>query len=140
MSNPPTSVRVERAEGDRRSTRDTSGAAHGVSTSLDTNGVRGKLTPDAPLAPLVWFKSGGSAEWLFEPKDLADLQDFLRSLDPETPLMALGLGSNLIVRDGGVYLTDDEATALLRDAGCVDVGRLDHGRPVPLSLFGGKKP
>lgn len=64
--------------------------------------VDGKLTPDAPLAPLVWFKSGGNAEWLFEPKDVADLQNFLRDLDAETPVMALGLGSNLIVRDGGV--------------------------------------
>jgi len=64
--------------------------------------VRGKLTPGAPLAPLVWFKSGGSAEWLFEPKDEDDLVDFLRQLDPETPVMALGLGSNMIVRDGGV--------------------------------------
>ena len=64
--------------------------------------VQGKLTPDAPLAPLVWFKSGGSAQWLFEPKDIADLQSFLRESDPATPLMALGLGSNLIVRDGGV--------------------------------------
>jgi UDP-N-acetylmuramate dehydrogenase len=64
--------------------------------------VRGKLTPQAPLAPLVWFKSGGAAEWLFEPKDLADLQDFLRQLDPAVPVMALGLGSNMIVRDGGV--------------------------------------
>jgi UDP-N-acetylmuramate dehydrogenase len=64
--------------------------------------VRGKLTPNAPLAPLVWFKSGGSAEWLFEPKDEADLVDFLRELDPDMPVMALGLGSNLIVRDGGV--------------------------------------
>ncbi|MBS0480839.1 MAG: UDP-N-acetylmuramate dehydrogenase [Proteobacteria bacterium] len=65
-------------------------------------GVRGKLTPNAPLAPLVWFKSGGTAQWLFEPKDLADLQAFLRGLDPALPVMALGLGSNLIVRDGGV--------------------------------------
>src|SRR5580765_5648736 len=64
--------------------------------------VRGKLTPDAPLAPLVWFKSGGNAEWLFEPKDEADLTDFLRELDPDVPAMALGLGSNMIVRDGGV--------------------------------------
>lgn len=64
--------------------------------------VRGKLTPDAPLAPLVWFKSGGAAQWLFEPADLTDLQQFLRDLDPATPVMALGLGSNLIVRDGGV--------------------------------------
>ncbi len=64
--------------------------------------VRGKLTPAASLAPLVWFKSGGAAEWLFEPKDLSDLQDFLRTLDPAVPVMALGLGSNMIVRDGGV--------------------------------------
>jgi UDP-N-acetylmuramate dehydrogenase len=62
----------------------------------------GKLTENAPLAPLVWFKSGGNAEWLFEPKDLADLQGFIRDLDPATPVMALGLGSNMIVRDGGV--------------------------------------
>ena len=64
--------------------------------------VRGKLTPEAPLAPLVWFKSGGKAEWLFEPKDEQDLVDFLRDLDPDVPVMTLGLGSNLIVRDGGV--------------------------------------
>jgi UDP-N-acetylmuramate dehydrogenase len=64
--------------------------------------VRGKLRPDAPLAPLVWFKSGGTAEWLFEPADADDLSDFLRQLEPTTPVMGLGLGSNLIVRDGGV--------------------------------------
>ena len=64
--------------------------------------VRGRLTPNAPLAPLVWFKSGGNAEWLFEPKDEEDLTQFLRELDPGMPVMALGLGSNLIVRDGGV--------------------------------------
>jgi UDP-N-acetylmuramate dehydrogenase len=73
-----------------------------ASTSLSTNEVRGRLTPNAPLAPLVWFKSGGAAEQLFEPADVADLQAFLRRLDPATPVMALGLGSNLIVRDGGV--------------------------------------
>ncbi|MCA1661064.1 MAG: UDP-N-acetylmuramate dehydrogenase, partial [Novosphingobium sp.] len=63
---------------------------------------QGKLTHNAPLAPLVWFKSGGAAEWLFEPKELSDLQGFIRNLDPAVPVMALGLGSNLIVRDGGV--------------------------------------
>jgi UDP-N-acetylmuramate dehydrogenase len=63
---------------------------------------RGRLTPNAPLAPLVWFKSGGAADQLFEPADLADLQGFLSDLDPAMPVMALGLGSNLIVRDGGV--------------------------------------
>jgi UDP-N-acetylmuramate dehydrogenase len=64
--------------------------------------VEGRLTQCAPLAPLVWFKSGGSADYLFEPKDISDLQSFLRELDPVTPVMALGLGSNLIIRDGGV--------------------------------------
>lgn len=65
-------------------------------------GVRGRLTRQAPLAPLVWFKAGGAAEWLFEPADTADLTAFLRALPAEVPVMALGLGSNLIVRDGGV--------------------------------------
>lgn len=70
--------------------------------TLDLPEVRGRLTRAAPLAPLVWFKSGGAAEWLFEPADVEDLSAFLRDLDPAVPVMALGLGSNLIVRDGGV--------------------------------------
>jgi UDP-N-acetylmuramate dehydrogenase len=64
--------------------------------------VRGKVKPNAPLAPLLWFKSGGPAETLFEPADRDDLVAFLRALDTDTPVMALGLGSNMIVRDGGV--------------------------------------
>ena len=60
------------------------------------------MKSDAPLAPLVWFKSGGAAEYLFEPADREDLIQFLATLDPDTPVMALGLGSNMIVRDGGV--------------------------------------
>lgn len=64
--------------------------------------VRGRLTAGAPLAPLLWFKSGGAAEWLFEPADVDDLAAFLAGLDPAVPVMGLGLGSNMIVRDGGV--------------------------------------
>ncbi|WP_067790584.1 UDP-N-acetylmuramate dehydrogenase [Paraurantiacibacter namhicola] len=64
--------------------------------------VRGKLTRNAPLAKLVWFKSGGAADWLFEPEDTEDLIAFLGQMEPGTPVMALGLGSNLIIRDGGV--------------------------------------
>jgi UDP-N-acetylmuramate dehydrogenase len=64
--------------------------------------VAGRVTRSAPLAPLVWFKSGGAAETLFEPRDADDLSAFLADLDPAVPVMALGLGSNLIVRDGGV--------------------------------------
>ena len=62
----------------------------------------GRLTPGAPLAPLVWFKAGGAAEYLLEPRDVDDLSAFLSALAPDVPVMALGLGSNLIVRDGGV--------------------------------------
>jgi UDP-N-acetylmuramate dehydrogenase len=70
--------------------------------AIATTPVRGRLTADAPLAPLVWFKAGGAAQWLFEPADVDDLAAFLAALDPAVPVMALGLGSNLIVRDGGV--------------------------------------
>lgn len=73
-----------------------------VSVPISTEGLKGKLTPDAPLAKLVWFKSGGNADWLYEPADMEDLREFLRRLDGDLPVMALGLGSNMIVRDGGV--------------------------------------
>jgi len=64
--------------------------------------VAGRLTAEAPLAPLVWFKSGGVAQYLFEPRDVADLRAFLAQMPADLPVMALGLGSNLIIRDGGV--------------------------------------
>jgi len=73
-----------------------------MSTAATIPTVRGKLKAGAPLAPLVWFKSGGNAELLFEPADRDDLVDYLKGLNAETPVMALGLGSNMIVRDGGV--------------------------------------
>lgn len=73
-----------------------------MSGVIDLPRVRGRLTAGAPLAPLVWFKAGGAAQWLFEPADADDLGDFLAALDPAVPVMGLGLGSNLIVRDGGV--------------------------------------
>ena len=88
--------------GGRAGERHLRGEGEEMSAVATMPSVRGRLTPDAPLAPLVWFKSGGNAEWLFEPKDEEDLVSFLRELDPGVPVMALGLGSNLIVRDGGV--------------------------------------
>ena len=65
-------------------------------------GVRGTITAGASLAKLVWFKTGGTADWLFEPADRDDLVSVLEQLAGECPVLALGLGSNLIVRDGGV--------------------------------------
>ncbi|HJU77885.1 MAG TPA: UDP-N-acetylmuramate dehydrogenase [Sphingomicrobium sp.] len=73
-----------------------------MNLAATTTKVGGRLTPNAPLAPLVWFKTGGPAEWLFEPASEDDLVQYLSQLDPDIPVMALGLGSNMIVRDGGV--------------------------------------
>lgn len=64
--------------------------------------VRGTLTPDRPLADLTWLRVGGPADWLFQPADVADLSAFLAALDPSVPVFAMGVGSNLIVRDGGI--------------------------------------
>ncbi len=64
--------------------------------------VRGTLTCNASLAELIWFRAGGVADYLFEPADADDLADFLARLPSEIPVYPLGLGSNLIVRDGGV--------------------------------------
>jgi UDP-N-acetylmuramate dehydrogenase len=63
---------------------------------------RGTLTPNRPLADLTWLRVGGPADWLFQPADLADLQQFLADLPPEIPVFPMGVGSNLIVRDGGI--------------------------------------
>ncbi len=63
---------------------------------------RGTLTPGRPLDGLTWLRVGGPADWLFQPADEADLAQFLSSLDPSIPVFALGVGSNLIVRDGGI--------------------------------------
>jgi UDP-N-acetylmuramate dehydrogenase len=63
---------------------------------------RGRLTPNRPLSDLTWLRVGGPADWLFQPADEADLADFLAALDPGLPVFPMGVGSNLIVRDGGV--------------------------------------
>jgi UDP-N-acetylmuramate dehydrogenase len=64
--------------------------------------LRGRLLPNQPLAELTWFRVGGPAQVLFMPESEDDLSYFLRELPPEIPVTTIGLGSNLIVRDGGV--------------------------------------
>jgi len=64
--------------------------------------VRGKLLLDEPLGPLTWFRVGGPAEALFLPADEDDLVELLKVLDPGVPVTPLGVGSNTLVRDGGV--------------------------------------
>jgi UDP-N-acetylmuramate dehydrogenase len=121
--------------------------------------VRGKLLRDEPLGPFTWFRVGGPAEVLFLPEDEADLADFLEGLDAGVPVTALGVGSNTLVRDGGVdgvvvrlgrgfgrVEPRDEArifagaavldAALAREAAKAGIAGLEFYRGVPGSIGG----
>ncbi|MDO8977200.1 UDP-N-acetylmuramate dehydrogenase [Reyranella sp.] len=63
---------------------------------------RGRLTADAALGPQTWFRAGGAAEVLFRPADVEDLATFMAGLPSDVPVTVLGVGSNILVRDGGV--------------------------------------
>ena len=65
-------------------------------------GLRGRLSPGAPLANVTWFRVGGPAEAMFRPADLEDLQVFLAGCPADVPITVIGVASNLLVRDGGV--------------------------------------
>jgi len=64
--------------------------------------VRGQMTADASLAEYTWFRVGGPVDALFQPADLDDLVDFLAAKPADVPVTVIGVGSNLLVRDGGV--------------------------------------
>jgi len=64
-------------------------------------GLRGEMLHDEPMSRHVSWRAGGVAQRLYRPADLADLQSFLRQMPASEPLLAVGLGSNLLVRDGG---------------------------------------
>ena len=64
--------------------------------------VRGRLTPDAPMDAITWFRAGGAADLLFQPADEEDLSVFLKGLPLDVPLTVVGIGSNLLVREGGI--------------------------------------
>ncbi|MDR7035063.1 UDP-N-acetylmuramate dehydrogenase [Mesorhizobium sp. BE184] len=65
-------------------------------------GLRGRLTPNSDMDKITWFRAGGLAQVLFQPADEEDLAQFLRAVPEEIPLKIVGVGSNLLVRDGGV--------------------------------------
>ena len=65
-------------------------------------GLRGRLTPNADMSKITWFRAGGPAELLFQPAEEEDLARLLRLLPQEVPLTVVGIGSNLLVRDGGI--------------------------------------
>ena len=71
-------------------------------TAADLPDVRGILTVDRPLADLTWLRVGGPADVFFQPADVGDLAHFLAELSPDVPVFPMGVGSNLIVRDGGI--------------------------------------
>ena len=64
--------------------------------------VRGRLTEEAPLAPVTWFRVGGAAEIMFRPADETDLAEFLAAKPLDVPVTVLGVASNLLIRDGGI--------------------------------------
>ncbi|MEZ2330419.1 UDP-N-acetylmuramate dehydrogenase [Mesorhizobium sp. RCC_202] len=65
-------------------------------------GLRGRITPNAEMDKITWFRAGGLAEALFQPADEEDLAAFLRAVPEDIPVMVVGVGSNLLVRDGGI--------------------------------------
>lgn len=66
------------------------------------SGLRGRLTPDTGMDKITWFRAGGPAQVLFQPADEEDLSSFLKAVPEEVPILVVGIGSNLLVRDGGV--------------------------------------
>jgi UDP-N-acetylmuramate dehydrogenase len=64
--------------------------------------IRGRIMPNAEMDKITWFRAGGLAEILFQPADEEDLSDFMRALPVDVPVMPVGIGSNLLVRDGGI--------------------------------------
>ena len=66
------------------------------------SGLRGRMTPDAGMDKVTWFRAGGPADAMFQPADEEDLAAFLKAVPEEVPVMVVGVGSNLLVRDGGL--------------------------------------
>ena len=111
------------------SSASTSPLADELSASLPA--LRGKLKPGAVLADLTWFRVGGPAEILYSPADEADLAYFMANTPPEVPVTIVGLGSNLLVRDGGI---GGVVIRLGRGFGDIDIeegSRLRAGAAVP---------
>ena len=69
---------------------------------LDLDGIRGRVTPNFGLDAVTWFRVGGPAQALFQPADADDLALFLQRLPESVPVLVIGVGSNLLVRDGGI--------------------------------------
>src|SRR6195256_1033039 len=93
--------------------------------------LRGRLLPNQSLGELIWFRVGGPAQVLFMPEDEADLAYFLEHLPAEIPVTVIGLGSNLIVRDGGVPGVVIRLGRGFNEVTVVDGHRVSAGAAVP---------
>ncbi|WP_428392944.1 UDP-N-acetylmuramate dehydrogenase [Lichenicoccus sp.] len=116
-----------------------------TATDLALPRLRGRLTADAPLGAQSWFRVGGNAEVLARPEDAEDLAGFLRGLSPEIPVRAIGVASNLIIRDGGVPgvvvrlaprgfgSVRIEADGIVAGAACLDGAVAEHAAKAGLA-------
>ena len=96
------------------------------------SGLRGRLTPDSGMDKITWFRAGGPADLLFQPADEADLAAFLRALPEEVPVTAVGIGSNLLVREGGIRGVVVRLSAKgFGDARAVSETRIEAGAATP---------
>jgi UDP-N-acetylmuramate dehydrogenase len=106
--------------------------------------LRGRVQPNAPLAPFTWFRVGGPAEVLIRPADAEDLATFLRALPPDVPVHAIGACSNLIIRDGalpgitvklarGFSAIATEPDGVIAGAAALDVTAAEHAASASLT-------
>ena len=95
-------------------------------------GLRGRITPDAEMDKITWFRAGGLADALFQPADEADLAQFLKAVPADVPLLVVGVGSNLLVRDGGIpgFVVRLSAKGF-GEAGVVAPNRIRAGAALP---------
>ena len=97
----------------------------------DTMHARGEIRRDEPMSRHTSWRAGGKADLFFIPSSVEDLQAFLRDLDAGTPIFWLGVGSNLLVRDGGIRGVVVSATGILRNLERIDTYLVRAGSGVP---------
>ena len=102
-----------------------------MTAPLEKMRARGELRHDEPMSRHVSWRAGGNAELFFIPASVEDLQAFLRELDADMPIFWLGVGSNLLVRDGGLRGVVISATGILRNLERIDTYLVRAGSGVP---------
>ena len=102
-----------------------------MTAAPDTMQALGELRRDEPMSRHTSWRAGGNADLFFIPSNVEDLQAFLRELDAETPIFWLGVGSNLLVRDGGLRGVVISATAILKDLERIEPYLVRAGSGIP---------